>query len=190
MGSGGLSNPPVPEVWEMCSLPEGGWGWGRWWVAQILYALWHMLLSMRAWAWGGGGGRGKGAWVGFCRNRWVNERNGFADESYRTHTLQKDTTPSSWRQTERGQERKTGGRGRGRGREGRGWREQKTQRQGDKTQKSKTGVRYRKERNMHVSREEAQVCLFSGWTDRQLNSRGEKNLSWLFKIQQTDTRGS
>lgn len=26
MGSGGLSNPPVPEVWEMCSLPEGGWG--------------------------------------------------------------------------------------------------------------------------------------------------------------------
>lgn len=138
---------------------------------SVAHAAEHEGVSVR-----GGGGRGKGGVGGFRRNHWVNERNGFADESYRTHTLQKDTTPSSWKQTERGQERKTGGRGRGR--EGRGWREQKTQRQGDKTQKGKTGVRYRKERNMHVSREEAQVCLFSGPTNRQLNSGGVgRNLS-------------
>lgn len=41
------------------------------------------------------------------------------------HTLQKDTTPSSWRQTERVQKGKNGDRGE----------EQKTQRQGDRTQR-------------------------------------------------------
>lgn len=66
-----------------------------------------------------------------------------------------------------------------RGGRGGGGREQKTQRQGDKTQKGKTGVRYRKERNMHVSREEARVCLFSGPTDRQLNSGGVRGGTFL-----------
>lgn len=120
---------PECQQWWAAARPKA------WWVILIPYALWHMLLE-GFWEWervqgekhrnveGWRGARGGGEGV-LLTYRSVNGGKELLT-SPNAHTLQKDTTPSSWRQRE-STERKQGGTERGR---------QETKTQG------KTGVRY------------------------------------------------
>lgn len=101
---------PECQQWWAAARPKA------WWVIQIPYALWHMLLEgfleggegmgWEAWereGWqgarvleGGGGGGVGGACFDISFGKWWKE----LLTSPSAHTLQKDTTPSSWRQRE------------------------------------------------------------------------------------------
>lgn len=144
-----LASPEYCGWWAGAACPEG------WWVIQIPYALWHMLLcceKQRSVRGGGVAQRGGGGVLSFISQQMV--RRGV---DAITHTLQNDTTPSSWRQRE-STERK--------------WGEQRTQRQETKCKARQ--VLESLEKHAWKLYEAVGVC-FSGSTDR-LSGWQEKHI--------------
>lgn len=155
---------PECQQWWVAARPKA------WWVIQIPYALWHMLLEGFLEEGEGMGWEARererwrgarvcvGGWRGVCFDISVGKWWKGLLTSPSAHTLQKDTTPSSWRQRERAQEGNKG--------------ETESKTTGDKTQ-AKTGVRYCRDTCIRRLR-------FHRWTHQQ------ERTSTVFYIQHTN----
>lgn len=141
---------PECQQWWAAARPKA------WWVILIPYALWHMLLE-GFWEWervrgekhrnvGGGGEHVRGGGGVLLTYRSVKGGKELLT-SPNAHTLQKDTTPSSWKQRE-STERKQGG----------------TERGGDRRQKRKA--------RQELDTAGTHASGFSGSTDGLVNRGG------------------
>lgn len=175
MGSGGLSNSQYPKCGKWAAWPKG------WWVAQVQYAQWHMLPSMRAWGVAWEACVAETGWGGVCCNQWGGWRGGEKKERKKERTapicthLTEGHNPLLLETDRESTERK-----RGRGGKNRRHNDKETERKG------KTGVRYRREAcTKVVKRKPRPPLLRSHWQD---TSTGEGEKFGLFQNQQTDTK--